>query len=94
MVYLRNMRPLLVRASVVPSSPILVTLMNGAQSSSETSVLTTATRRNIPENTILHSNRCENFKSYIRVLRYFTLFVLSHLYFGVIRRGLHKIMRL
>jgi hypothetical protein len=30
----------------------------------ETSVLTTATRRNIPEDNILHSRRRENFKSY------------------------------
>jgi hypothetical protein len=33
--------------------------------SSETSVLTTATLRNIPEDTILHSHRRENPKSYI-----------------------------
>jgi hypothetical protein len=61
-VFLSSMLQLLVAANIVPSSPILVTLMMmmmmmmmmGAICTSERSVLTRITWRNIPEDGILY----------------------------------------
>jgi hypothetical protein len=58
----------------VPSSPIIVTLTMEALSSSETSVLTRATRRNIPEDAILQKYRCS-----LHINSWFLLFNSQHI---------------
>jgi hypothetical protein len=57
---------MLVMANIVPSSPILVTLIMEALSFSETCILTRITRRNILEDAILHNHCSENLKSSLR----------------------------
>jgi hypothetical protein len=55
----------LVNASVAPTLQIVTNLIMEAICSSETSVLTRVTRRDIAENGILHIHRRERIKSYI-----------------------------
>jgi hypothetical protein len=64
LLFLRSVLRVLVTAIVVSSRMILVTLIMEAPRSSETSVLTRATRCHIPKYDI-HSHRRENHKSYI-----------------------------
>jgi hypothetical protein len=67
--FLCSVRRLLVTASVVPSSQILVTLMEEVLSSSETSVHIQTTRRYIPEDDNIHNYRPVSLESY-NVLNY------------------------
>jgi hypothetical protein len=62
--FLGSVHQLLVTANAVTSSPIHATLMMEAIWSSEVSVLTRATQSNFPGDTILHSHRRDNLKSY------------------------------
>jgi hypothetical protein len=55
----------LVTANVVPSSPFLVTLVMEVIRSSESSVLTKVTQRNILEDGILHSHCSDNLKCFV-----------------------------
>jgi hypothetical protein len=65
----RSVRRLLITVNV-PNSPSIVALMMEAFRSSETSLITRATRRHIPEDDIRHSHRRENLKSYIALTRW------------------------
>jgi hypothetical protein len=61
--YQSSLPQLLITANVVSSTLIFVTLMMEVIRSSETLLLTRATRHSIPEDGILRSHRCESLKS-------------------------------
>jgi hypothetical protein len=63
---LRTLRRNFAAFRFVPISPILVTLMKEALSSSKTSILTRAIRRKIPEDTILEEDKiCGAFRTLV-----------------------------
>jgi hypothetical protein len=68
-VFLRSVLQLLVTVNVTSSSLIHSSLMMEAILSSEASVLTRLTRRDIPEDGVLPGHSNENLKSYITLIR-------------------------